>query len=327
MKTGNPGVLAGVVWLVAAVSLSGAGLVLERTIPLPGVAGRIDHFSSDSAGQRLFVAALGNNTVEVLDLKPGGSSRTFRGFAEPQGVLFLPESNQLCVANGGDGTLRILEGGTGATLRTLALGDDADNLRYDPVARLVYVGYGSGALGAVDPATGKVAADIPLGAHPEAFQLAQADSRIFVNLPGAHTVAVVDRRARKVVAEWSLGLAAGNFPMALDEAHHRLFVACRLPARLLVFDTGAGKEIARLDLHGDCDDLFYTAASNQLYASCGEGFIDVFAAPDSDQLQRIEAVKTVAGARTCLLAGDVLYLAVARRGRQSAEIRCYRLAP
>ena len=319
--------LVGALLFVLGVSFASASLKLERTIPLPGVEGRIDHFSVDVAGARLFVAALGNNTVEVVDLKQGKVVRSLTGFAEPQGVVFLPEINRLYVAGGGDGTLRILDGATYATIKTVSVGDDADNLRSAPSGKQVYVGYGSGALGVLDAATGEVVARLPLDAHPESFQLEQAGPRIFVNVPGAHTVAVVDRNQKKVVANWSTGLAGANFPMALDEAHHRLFVACRLPARLLVYDTEAGKEVARLDLHGDCDDCFYDAARQRLYASCGEGFIDIFAQTTADQYQRVESVRTEAKARTCYFTGDFLYLAVPRRGNQSAEIRCYRLGP
>ena len=312
---------------VVGIPLAGASLTLERTISLPGVEGRIDHFTLDAAGARLFVAALGNNTVEVVDLKQGKPGRTLSGFAEPQGVLYLPELNRLCVAGGGDGTVRVVDGTTYATLKTVFVGDDADNLRSDVSGRQVYVGYGSGALGVLDAASGEIVARFPLGAHPEAFQLEQTGSRIYVNVPGAHAVTVVDRQQQRVVAEWSTGLAAANFPMALDEGNHRLFVACRLPARLLVFDTLSGKEVARLDLHGDCDDLCHDAARHRLYASCGEGFIDVFAPTNAGEIKRVESVRTETGARTSLGTGEFLYLAVPRRGERSAEIRCYRLGP
>lgn len=309
------------------VPFAAASLTLERTIPLPGVEGRIDHFSLDPVGARLFIAALGNNTVEVVDLKQGKLVRSLTGFAEPQGVLYLPELNRLYVAGGGDGTLRILDGTSFATIKTVSVGDDADNLRSDPLGKQVYVGFGSGAISVLDAATGEVVSRLSLDAHPEAFQLEQAGPRIFVNVPGAHAVVVVDRQQQRVVANWSTGLAAGNYPMALDETHHRLFVACRLPARLLVFDTESGNETARLDLHGDCDDLFHDVARGRLYASCGEGFVDVYAQTDAGSFTRVESVKTAAKARTCFFDGEVLYLTAPRRGNLTAEIRCYRPGP
>jgi len=321
------GLFTSVAVLGLGFHLGAASLVLEQTIPLPGVEGRIDHFSLDASGARLFVAALGNNTVEVVDLKHGKVLRSLAGFAEPQGVLYLPELNRLYVAGGGDGTVRIVDGTSYTTLKTVFVGDDADNLRTDSPGKQVYVGYSSGALGVLDAASGEWVARLPLAAHPESFQLEQAGPRIFVNVPGAHAVAVVDRQQQRVVANWSTGLAAANFPLALDESHHRLFVACRLPARLLVFDTLSGKEVARLDLHGDCDDLFHDAAHNRLYASCGEGFIDVFAPANAGEFKRVESVRTEARARTCFCTAEILYLAVPRRGDRPAEIRCYRLGP
>jgi len=316
-------ILAAMIWASAAAH--SAPLVWERSIPMPGVEGRIDHFAHDSAGHRLFVAALGNNSVEVLDLSQGKPIHRITGLTEPQGIYFLGESNRLYVANGGDGTVRVFDGSSYAPVTTLKTDDDADNLRYDASAKLLYVGHGSGALGAIDVGKNAVVADISLKAHPESFQLEQAGQRVFVNVPGAHHIAVVDRNKKVVTAIWSIGLAGANFPMALDEANHRLMVACRAPACLLVFDTESGKEVAKVDLHGDCDDLFFDARRRQLYASCGEGFIDVFEQKDPDHYVLKEAVKTAAKARTAFFDGERLYLAVPRRGDQRAEVRCYRI--
>jgi YVTN family beta-propeller protein len=306
-------------------SLVGATLTWERAVPLPGVTGRIDHFAHDATGARLFVAALGNNTVEVVDLAAGKVVRSIKGLAEPQGVYFLPDLNRLYVANGGDGVLRVFDGTTFAPVATVKFDDDADNVRYDAAAQRLYVGHGGGGLSAVDLVTNEIVADMPLSAHPESFQLEQKGPLIFVNVPGSHQVAVVDRRKNAVVARWSPGMAAANFPMTLDEANHRLMIACRAPARLLVLDTMSGKEVAKLDLHGDCDDLFYDAARRQLYASCGEGFIDVFSQTDADRYVLKEAIATERKARTCFFDGARVYLAVPQRGDQPARIQCYRV--
>ena len=305
--------------------LVAASLTLERTIPLPHVEGRIDHFSLDAAGQRLFVAALGNNSVEVVNLAEGKVSRSIPGLSEPQGIFFLAETNRLYVANGGDGAVHIFNGTTFAAVATVKFGDDADNLRYDAAAKRLYVGYGSGSLGAVDVTNNATVVDVALKAHPESFQLEQKGPRIFVNVPSAHHIAVVDREKKTVIATWSMGLVAANFPMALDEEKNRLLVACRMPARLIVFDAQSGKEIAKLDLHSDCDDLFFHPARRQIYASCGEGFIDVFTQMDADHYVLKEAIKTEARARTCFFDGEHIYLAVPKRGERLAEVRSYRL--
>jgi len=166
--------------LVFAGPLAAASLTLERTIPLPGVEGRIDHFSLDTAGHRLFVAALGNNTVEVVNLTEGKVIRSITGLVEPQGIFFLADVNRLFVANGGDGAVRVFDGTTFAAMAAVKFGDDADNLRYDAAAKRLYVGYGSGALGAIDVTRNTIVADVPLKAHPESFQLEKNGSRAFV---------------------------------------------------------------------------------------------------------------------------------------------------
>lgn len=309
---------------VALLGVLRAGsLTLARTIPLPRVDGRIDHCGLDAAGGRLFVAALGNKTVEVVDLKAGKALRSLVGVAEPQGVFYLDEFKRLCVASAGDGTLRFFDGASYEQTNSLTLGDDADNVRYDATTRQILVGYGSGGLAIVDALTGKTVADVPLSAHPESFQLEKSGVRVFVNVPRSRQIAVVDRKQKKVVAIWPITSAGGNFPMALDESTHRLYIGCRTPARLLVIDTESGQEVAQLDLHGDCDDLFFDAARHQLYASCGEGFIDVFTQTDADHWVLKEGVATVAKARTCYFDGQQFFLAVPKRGDQLAEIRCY----
>jgi DNA-binding beta-propeller fold protein YncE len=235
-------------------------MTLMRVIPLPRVQGRIDHFALDVAGGRLFVAALGNNTVEVVDLNQGKVVSSISGFAEPQGICYVAELHRLYVANGGDGALRVLDGGTFAEVAVIDLKDDADNVRYDPAAAQILVGHGSGAIAVIDSTRNTITGDILLDAHPESFQLEKGGSRVFVNVPEAHHVAVAERQTKRVIGRWSRGAVGANFPMALDDAAHRAFVGCRQPARLLVFDTDSGNQVADLELHGDCDDVFYDAS-------------------------------------------------------------------
>src|SRR5512136_384295 len=96
-----------------------ASLTLTQTIPLPGVQGRFDHFAIDVKGRRLFVAALGNNTLEVVDLAAGKRIQSVGGMSKPTGVLYLPEPNRILVGNGDDGTLKILDGATFKVVESL----------------------------------------------------------------------------------------------------------------------------------------------------------------------------------------------------------------
>ena len=320
-----------IVLLVFAASAWGQAnqpLRLEKTIELPDVQGRIDHMSVDVKGERLFVSALGNNTVEVIDTNAGNRVKTIHGLKEPQGVLYVPAVDRLYVANSKDGSVRVFEGNSFTPLKTLDYGDDADNLRYDSDRKRVYVGYGSGALAEIG-GEGIKGGEIKLDAHPESFQLEKDTPRIYVNLPKSRKIAVLDRETRATIATWPLGMTLANYPMALDQADHRLFVITRFPARLLVFDTTTGKTVQRLPAVGDCDDVFYDQVAKRVYASGGEGAISVFEQQDPDHYKESARITTVKGARTGFFSPDLdrLFLAVRRQGAQAAAIRVFAPVP
>jgi DNA-binding beta-propeller fold protein YncE len=311
-----------------AMGQAATPLKLEKTIELPDVQGRIDHMSIDIAGQRLFVSALGNNTVEVVDLKAGKRAHTIPGLKEPQGALYIRDKNRLFVASDKDGTVKVFDGTSFQLLKTVEYGDDADNLRYDAARERVYVGFGSGALGEMDT-DGQKIAETKLDAHPESFQLEKGSSRIYVNLPGSRKIAVVDREAHSVVTSWGMGLTLGNYAMALDEADHRLFVVSRAPARLVVMDTATGKVVQKLAAVGDCDDIFFDETHKRIYATGGEGAISVFEQQDPDHYREISRVPTVKGARTSFFSPDLsrLYVAVRRQGSSPAAIEVFSVVP
>ena len=313
---------------VAAAGIAGAQssppLKLEKTISLPGVEGRIDHLSVDVANQRLLVAALGNNTVEVLDIKNAKRLHTISGLHEPQGVLYVPGDNKLFVANAKDGSCQIYDASSFKLLQTIDYGEDADNIRFAAGSRQVYIGYGSGAVGILGIGGNRLG-DIKLDAHPESFQLEKNGSRIFVNLPDSRKIAVVDRKTKRVVGEWKTGNARANFPMALDESNHRLFTVCRQPAVLVIINTDSGAIIGKMPTVGDSDDVFYDAARKRIYATGGEGAIAIAQQRDADHYREIARVQTVKGARTSLFAPELgrLFLAVRKQGAEDAAIRVY----
>jgi DNA-binding beta-propeller fold protein YncE len=311
-------------WAPLASAQAKASLKLEQTISLPDVQGRIDHLSLDVAGQRLFVSALGNNTVEVLDLKAGKRAQTITGLKEPQGALYIAGKNRLFVASGKDGTVKVFDGTSFQLLKTVEYGDDADNLRYDSARERVYVGFGGGALGEMDT-DGQKITETKLDAHPESFQLEKGSSRIYVNLPGSRKVAVVDRVAHSVVTSWGMGLILGNYAMALDEADHRLFVVSRVSVRLVVMDTATGKVVQKLAAVGDCDDIFWDASRKRIYATGGDGAISAFEQQDANHYNEIGRIPTVKGARTSFFSPDLgrLYVAVRRQASAAAQIQVF----
>lgn len=299
-------------------------LRLTATVPMPNVKGRIDHFGVDVAGHRLFVAALGNNTLEVVDVERSRRERSITGFGEPQGVLHLRD--RVYVANGNADRVDILDAKAFSVLKRIAQLGDADNVRLDPSSGSVWVGYGSGALREMD-ANGETLADIALGGHPESFQLERHGSRAFVNVPSASQVAVVDRKARTLIAAWPLGGASGNFPMALDEQDKRLFVGARSPAVMLVFDTETGSIVGRLPVGSDTDDLFFDVARHRVYVVCGEGRVDVFRQETPDRYVHQTSIKTAPRARTGLFVPehDRLYVAAPASSGSPARILVYQV--
>jgi DNA-binding beta-propeller fold protein YncE len=237
----------------------------------------------------------------------------------------VPDAHVVAVANGDGEGLQLFRADDFTRLRTIRLGHDSDNVRYDASGKRMYVGVGDGALAAVNPLDGTVIAQTKLAAHPESFQLEHSGARIFVNVPGADQVAVIDRTTMKVITIWPVVGAKSNFPMALDEDNHRLVVGCRSPARALVFDTTSGKVLSAFDIVGDTDDLFYDTRRKRVYVTGGEGFLDAYQDQGGNRFARIGHVPTASGARTSLFVAeqDRLYLAVPHRGRQPAEIRVY----
>jgi DNA-binding beta-propeller fold protein YncE len=327
-------------WMLAqAPSPTAAPLVLKTTIRLPDAKGRMDHLGIDVKGQRLFIAEIGNGAVEAIDIAASKRLQLLTGFGEPQGIYFDPGANRLYVASGDDGTVKIFDGSTYAPVATVKFSSDADNLRWDSRGNRVIVGYGGekfvggkavaprgsrgvgdGAL-AVVGADGKKGPEISVDAHPESFQLEKMGNRVFINVPDRHEIQVGDLAKGAVIAHWPV-TCTDNFPMALDEADHRLFIGCRAPARMQVYDTESGKSVASVDIPGTTDDLFYDAARKRIYVLGGEGYVDVYAQENPDEYTRLARVAAPVGSRTGLFVPDLneLFVAVSQSAKQSAEL-------
>jgi hypothetical protein len=303
-------------------------LALEAKIPLGQVSGRIDHLALDPGRARLFVAELGNDSVGVVDLEAGKTERTLAGLHEPQGVGYVAATDTLYVANAGDGSVRLFGGPGLDAAGRIALGDDADNVRVDARSNRVLVGYGRGALAVLDPQSRTKIGDIALAAHPESFQLDLDNGRAFVNVPDARQVAVVDLSSGHQTATWRFADARANFPMALDFEARQVLVAYRRPARLVAFGMADGHVTDRLDLCDDADDLFVDARRRRVYASCGEGVVDIFERR-ADRYVRLGHVPTASGARTSLFVPELdrLFVAVRATFREPAAIWVFRPAP
>jgi DNA-binding beta-propeller fold protein YncE len=304
-------------------------LVLEATIPLDGVAGRIDHMAVDLGRNRLLVAELGNNTVDVIDLATRRSDYRIASLQEPQGVAVAAAADVVVVTNGGNGSVAFFHADNFAPVGRVDLGNDADNTRVDASTGRVIVGYGQGALAIIDPSTRSKIGDVRLAAHPEGFQLTPDGSRAFVNVPDAKEIAVVDIAAGRQVSSWSVPNLRSNFPMAINPDGSMLAVVFRSPARLVLLKAETGVVLSNLETCGDADDVFFDAARNRIYVSCGQGAVDVFDLSRTEPV-RLARIHTSSGARTALFVPGLDRLFVAARSRWSgggAKLLVYRPEP
>src|SRR5437867_4876088 len=314
-------------YTLATVRAQTGPLKLTETIALSGVEGRIDHFAFDAAEERLIVCALGNNTVEVIELRKAERIHSITCLGAQLRIVYISELDRLFVANDKGGICKIYDAKSFQTVGELNFKDDADNVRYDEATKKIYVGFGSGGIAVVNAPDGKQIGSIKLSAHPEAFELEKQGKRIFINVPNSRDVTVIDRDKGEVIATWKTDLAFGNFPMALDETNHRLFVGCRVPSKVVVLNTESGQIVAKIDISGDSDDIFYDSKRHRIYAICGAGKIDIINQSDANTYKAFAKTVTASGARTGLFAPeqDTLFVAVPHRGSQDAEIRAYQI--
>jgi hypothetical protein len=300
-------------------------LALEAKISLGNVSGRIDHMALDAKRGHLFVAELGNDSLGVVDIEKRTVLKRLTGLHEPTGVAYVALEDLIFVANAGDGYVDVFRGGDFSPVKRISLKSDADNLRVDAANNLVFAGFGSGALAMIDVKTLEVRSDLRLHAHPEGFQVDPSGQRIFVNVPEAREIAVVDRTTGQQADAWKIDGLHANFPMALWPSASRVLAVYRRPARLVAFETSSGRPTFNVPSCDDADDVFVDEARRRAYVSCGQGLIDVFAISDK-AAALIAAVPTASGARTSLFdaASGRLFVA-ARAGLASpATIWVYR---
>jgi len=268
-------------------------LHLVRTIELPGVKGRIDHMSLDAESGHLFVAEYGNDSVDEIDLTSGGTVARITHLPEPQGVMWLPKQQEIAVACG-DGSLRFYRNADHHEVGSIDLGEDADNVRLDARNGNLVVGYGSGGLAVIDPAAHRIVRELKLGAHPEAFAL--VGSRVFVNLPDAHEIALADIDQARVIRTVNTGKRAGNYPLAADGTGSHIAVAFRSPSTLTLLDAESGATLYSVPICGDADDLYFHAG--RVVVVCGEGTVQLI---DESSKHSSVRVTTGRGARTGLI--------------------------
>ena len=300
-------------------------LVLERSIPLPGVSGRIDHMDVNLKDGIVYIAALGNNSLEIVDINKGRVLHSIKSLYEPQGVAYIQQQEEIFVANGGNGDCYFYNAKNFQKTATIHLSSDADDVRYDSASERIYVGYGDGGISVIDASKHLQIKNIKLSGHPEGFQVDKQLNKLFVNVPDAHQIAVIDLLESKLISKWSTGIFRANFPVAIDTTHHNLFIGYRHPAKLVVIDENTGNILNRSDLVTDVDDLYFDELDGKVYASGGGGFISIYKWWDSS-LEQIANIATKTGARTSLLIPEFKLFILAERANSNsnAQLKLYK---
>lgn len=304
-------------------------LKLITTTPMPGFTGDFDHFGLDRKGNRLFLAAEEHKTVEVFDLQTGKRTHSIEGFGQPLMMVYLPESNQLVVTDGGDSAVQLVDCKEYKIIKTIKLGEGVDHGVLNPVTKYYYVesGGGSGSpthvLSIIDTKSFKHVGDVDglPGSSNEGMVIDHAGKKLYVNLTGTDEVGVVDLDTRQLVARWPLPDAHVAHAIALDEPHHRLFTATRKPAQFIVFDTDTGKAVASLPCVGVNSDMSFDVSRKRIYVTGSES-ASVFRQRDADHYEHIAEVLTAYRAKSSIFVPDLkrLYVAASGKGKPDAKL-------
>jgi DNA-binding beta-propeller fold protein YncE len=314
----------------SAVAQQTPPLVLQQTIPLPGIAGKFDHFAIDIAGKRLFTAATGNHSVEVIDLVTGKVAQSIPGLGKPHGLAWVASNHTLYVADGALAELRQYRGSPLELAGSIKLSDDADDMVYNPLNHLLFVGHGGSEaaparIAVVDTDGFHLKAEVAVASHPEALEMDLPNQRVFANIADSSEVSILDGAGNALTATWKLAGAGHNVPLAYNAEDHVLYVACRIPAVLLALDAATGKELARISTGEGADDLFYDSSAHRIYVIAGAGEVDVIQDDTHTAFHSLGVVSTAVGAKTALFvpSQSLLYVGIPAVGGRSAEIRIY----
>jgi hypothetical protein len=303
-------------------------LELINTIVLKGKAGKLDHLALDAKRERLFLANTVNGTLDIVDVKDGKLLKQLRGQTGIQGIAYAADLDRVFVGLGGGGLCNVFTGDDYKLLKTVKFSDDTDNVRYDPASHQTFVAHNEKALGIIDAKTLAVSPDLKLPGSAEGFQIESGRPRLYLNIPSPCQVLVIDTLKKEIVGTYPVKLASNSHPLAIDEANKRIFIGCRTEPMVVVMDSETGKEIMKVDIPKDVDDLYYDAKRKKLYAACGEGFLAVIRQIDADKYEVAEKIPTVKQAKTAFFVPEVsrLYLAVPKQpDKDGPEIRVYKV--
>jgi hypothetical protein len=283
---------------VSLPALAQANWEVKKTLPIGGQ-GSWDYLTVDPATHRLFVPR--STHTMVIDADSSKTLGDIPGQKNAHGVAIVPEANRGFISDGGgDGAVIIFDLKTYATLGKITAQPDADGIIYDAsVNRVLVVSGDGGTLMSfkpdIDPTSGKIEAPIELGGKPE-FLASDGKGRLYINLVDKDNVAVVDFKARKVIAHWPVAPGGSPVGMSIDTKSRRLFIGCRKPQKLIVMSTDDGKILSDLPIGAGVDAT--KIDSGQAFASCRDGSLAVAKETSPGKFEIVQTVKTPQGART-----------------------------
>ena len=320
-------------------------LRLVQTIPLPEVKGRLDHMAVDLENKRLFVAAVTNNSLEVVDLTSRKVIKSLTGFSNTQDALFLGGNFNKLFVSSLDGHLRVFQGETFWMVQDFKIEPDPNRLFYDPATDLIYFGYGGQdagfdayeRVGILRPKPGagydRLVADMiaPTPRPGHLAELAMEDNGVLLVCDSrADRIYQFDTGKRELMKSWAAG-GDGAGDMALDRSRHRLFVGTRIPPEMTVYDSLSGKQIQSLPGPETMDGVYYDANLKRVYMTGGRwygtpdaspGWLYVYQQKDPDHYEVISKIKTRPGSGTSLFVPQFnrFYVASQAIGDQEAAI-------
>jgi len=295
-------------------------LVLLRTMEMPGVplGPYVDHFGVDVKGHRLFATPQAHKSVQIFDIETGKFVRELTGFGNAHGVVYREDLDQFYVSDGGDaGEVKIFSGADYHLIKSVSGLVGADSNGYDPGTKEMYIVTGGpsakldySAISIVDTTKGERVGEIqvPESGHLEQIVVEQSGSRLYVNIEDKNEVAVMDKGKRTLLARWALTKGKNNYPIALDEKHHRLFVGCRntdTSGVIVVIDTQTGKEVDALPIGGNVDYMDFDPRDGRIYATCGTGNVYVYQERSPDKYTLLGKPETAVMAKTGLLVPEL----------------------
>ena len=285
--------------VTCASSLAADGVYrFSKEIPVGGEGGW-DYLSIDPAGRRLYVSHA--TKVVVIDID---TDKIVGEIADTPGVHGLapaPELQRGFTSNGRENKSSVVNLKTLQTITKVDTDQGPDGMLYDPGKQEAYMFNGRGRSATViDAKSPKVIATIPLGGRPESAAVDPEAGRVYDNLEDQNQVVAIDTSTHSVVNRWSISPGEEPAGIAIDVAHHRLFVGCHNKL-MLMLDNTTGKVVTSVPIGEGVDFSAFDPETQLAFSSCGDGSVTIAHEDSPDKLTVVQTLSTERGARTMAL--------------------------